>query len=475
MIRILLYIGVCCAFLTPLRSQNKQLLYNFREIPQQVMVNPGALIHQRGYVGIPLLSGISAQFGSSGFTAYDLFADNDVNFNIKVRDVLYRLDRNDIINVNEQLEVLFAGFKGRGATNKNFYSFGVYQEFDLYNYWPEDLALLAYEGNATNTGRAYDLSDLNVQGEILTTFHFGINRRVSKDLTYGARLKLYSSMIHMSSVRNSGTFITVPGMENIYSHNVIADMALNTSGYASLKDEDIDNVQEFATELAPRSVFSGNYGLGVDLGFTYTPSDSWTYSASLIDLGMIWHTYDTESYTLKGAYNLEGIEFLFGEATDEDFLNQYWDDLKNELEEQLPLDTISRTFTSFRPVKFNGAVMYNFGNLGYRKTFECECDIDDTGYENSVGLQLYAIKRPEHINMALTAFYYRRIFNFLRGKVTYTVNPYSYYNIGLGISTHFANFNFYLLADNLLEYSNLATANQASVQLGFNYIFKGAR
>ena len=475
MIRTLLYTGLFCAFLLPLRSQNKPLLFNFREIPQQVMVNPGAQIHQSGYIGVPFLSGISAQFGSSGFNAYDLFADNDVNFNIKVRDVLYSLDRNDVIDINEQVEIVFAGFKGRGAANKNFYTFGIYQELDLYNYWPEDLAYLAYEGNAGNTGRAYDLKDLNVQGEIFTTFHFGINRRVNKDWTYGARLKLYSSMIHMSSNDNAGSFITVPGTENIYSHNVIANMAWNTSGYASLKDQDIDNAQELLTAIAPNSLFGGNYGLGLDVGFTYTPNSNWTYSASLTDIGMMFHRSDTESYTLKGAYNLEGIEFLFGQATDDDFLNQYWDDLKEDLEEQLPLDTISGSFTSFRPVKFNGAVMYNFGNLKYRKTFECECDIDDTGYENSVGLQLYAVKRPQHVNTALTAFYYRRIFNFLRAKVTYTVNPYTYTDIGLGISTHFANFNVYLLAENLLDYPNLAKANQASVQFGINYILTGSR
>ena len=475
MIRTLIYIGLFCAFILPLRSQNKQLLYNFREIPQQVMINPGAQIHQRGYIGVPFLSGISLGFGSSGFNAYDLFADNGVNFNIKVRDVLYNLDRNDIIDINQQVEILFAGFKGKGENSKDFFSFGIYQEFDLYNYWPEDLAYLAYEGNAGNTGREYDLRDLNVQGEIFTTFHFGVNHRFNSDWTAGARFKVYSSMIHWSSNNNEGLFITVPGTQNIYSHNVIADMALNTSGYASLWDKDIDNASEFFQAIAPNSFFGGNYGVGLDVGFTYTPNSSWTYTGSLTDIGMMFHQNDTESYTLKGAYQLEGIRFLFGQATDDDFLNDYWEDLKEDLEEQLPLDTISRNFTSFRPVKFNGAVIHNFGNLNYRKTFKCDCDIDDTGYENSLGLQLYAVKRPQHINAALTAFYYRRVFNWLRSKFTYTVDPYSYYNLGLGISTHFANFNVYLLADNLVEFTNLAKANQASVQFGINYILPGSR
>ncbi|MBL7472827.1 DUF5723 family protein [Robertkochia sediminum] len=473
MIRIVIYILLLLGSSMSLRSQNKQLLYNFREIPQHVMVNPGGLIHQRAYVGVPFLSGVSAQVGSSGFTTYDLFADDGVNFNIKVRDVLYRLNRNDIVEANQQLEILFAGFKGKGESNKNFYTFGIYQELDVFNFWPEDLAFLAYEGNAGNLGRSYDLRDLNGQGELMTVFHFGINRRVNEKLTYGGRLKLYSSLANVSSVNNSGTFITLPGTDNVYSHNVVADMEWRTSGYIALTDkEDPDPV---AKRIAERAFFGGNYGLGVDLGVTYAPNPSWTFTASILDLGMLVHTTDVEIYTLKGAYELEGIEFLFGEETDDDFLDDYWERLKADLDEQLPRDTIADVYTSFRPVKFNGSVMHNFGKLKYRKTFDCSCDIDDTGYENSVGLQLYAIKRPQHINAALTAFYYRRIFNFLRGKFTYTVSEHSFTNIGLGISTHFANFNFYLLADNLLEYSNLAQANQASVQFGFNYIFKGAR
>jgi hypothetical protein len=48
-------------------SQNKQLLYNFTSIPQTLMTNPGADVKYNWYFGVPLLSGISANVGSSGF------------------------------------------------------------------------------------------------------------------------------------------------------------------------------------------------------------------------------------------------------------------------------------------------------------------------------------------------------------------------------------------------------------------------
>ena len=65
-------------------AQNKQVLYNFATIPQSLLVNPGTDISYKYYFGVPLLSGVSANVGSSSFSAYDLFANNRVDFNNKI-------------------------------------------------------------------------------------------------------------------------------------------------------------------------------------------------------------------------------------------------------------------------------------------------------------------------------------------------------------------------------------------------------
>ncbi len=59
----------------------------------------------------------------------------------------------------------------------------------------------------------------------------------------------------------------------------------------------------------------------------------------------------------------------------------------------------------------------------------------------------------------------------VQAKITYTVDSYSFKNIGLGISTKLGAFNSYLLVDNLLNFSNLYSARSASVQAGINFIF----
>ena len=74
--------------------------------------------------------------------------------------------------------------------------------------------------------------------------------------------------------------------------------------------------------------------------------------------------------------------------------------------------------------------------------------------------------------MCIRDRYYDRSFseNF-RGRVTYTADSYSFSNVGLMFAARLYNFNVYLAADNLLDYTNLAKARNASVQIGFQLLF----
>jgi hypothetical protein len=74
------------------------------------MINPGADVSYKFYFGVPLVSGISVSAGSSSFSAYDLFANNGVDFNTKL-DVVDRSSRKDFLAINEQVELFNGGFK----------------------------------------------------------------------------------------------------------------------------------------------------------------------------------------------------------------------------------------------------------------------------------------------------------------------------------------------------------------------------
>src|SRR5690606_35479750 len=227
-------------------------------------------------------------------------------------------------------------------------------------------------------------------------------------------------------------------------------------------DEGVDPVSD-AIELHKMAYkdgkfITGNIGAGIDIGFTYEPSENWSYSASILDLGFIYHNDGVRNYVVTGTYGFDDVN---NNSSDPDDLFQV---VKGDFQRTNNSDS----YTTMRPVEFYASAMYRFGY--FRSNKPCNCTTSNEP-PSAIGLQFFAEKRPRYPQMALTAFYYRKIWEPLRIKATYTVDKYSKTNVGLGISTHFANFNFYLLADNLLELGNLADANTLSLQTGLNYVF----
>ena len=449
-------------------SQNKQVLYGFSDIPQSLMLNPGGKVTNDWYFGIPLLSHIHINTGTSGSTVYDLFANDGVDFNTKLEHAIYSMNSNDFLNVNEQIEIFSGGFYiGNHFEKDKYLSFGMYQEFDFISYFPKDYAILAYEGNQPNINRIFDASDFSARGELISVLHIGYNKKVNKDFTFGVRGKIYSSAINVNSTNNKGYFMTLNGTNNFYDHIFDLDLEVRTSGLASLTKEGTDS-KEAVKNVKRGLFFGGDLGLGLDIGFTYQLNKQWMVDGSLQDIGFIKHSKDVENYNVEGYYVFEGVNPIFPETGSGQTAEEYWNDIKKDFEDLFIADTTYTKYTTWRPIKLNASLNYAFGE---KRSKACNCLVDENGYQNAVGLQLFAINRPKRPQLALTAYYYRKIFKGLQAKATYTIDSYSFSNLGLGVSVNLGGINFYVLADNFLEYQNIYNAQSVSLQLGFNYIF----
>ena len=72
-------------------SQNKEILYGLDETPQALLLNPGARISNSFHIGIPLISHLHFNGGSSGVSAYDIFQKSMLFVNyFKIKRRLYR-------------------------------------------------------------------------------------------------------------------------------------------------------------------------------------------------------------------------------------------------------------------------------------------------------------------------------------------------------------------------------------------------
>ncbi|WP_190809642.1 DUF5723 family protein [Flagellimonas sp. S3867] len=462
-----------------LHGQNKQLLYDFYEIPQSLLVNPGVKTLEKWHVGVPVLSGLSFQAGTSGVTVNDLFANDGIDFTTKVRERLIDgMSKRDDFSTTSQIDGFNIGFRGKNRPD-DYYSFGMYGETDIIVYWPKDLAALAFEGNGgANIGRSFDLGDLSLRGEMVNVAHFGVNRKISNTLTIGARAKVYSSIFQFQTIQNFGSFRTSQGQDNIFTTSITADMKLQTSGVEGIVDileEDTGTTQrDLAKLFMKRVLFGGNLGLGFDAGFTHQLNPQTTITGSVLDVGFIHNSKDVRNYTVSGNASNEGITVFLPEDIP-NLNNNLWEDLVDELEEAIPYEENDKSYISFRPVKVYGSIRYNFGE-GSVFDENCGCGINAQGgqndafYRNSVGGQLFFMKRPRGVQAAVTGFFQKRLGSGFSFKTTYTADKYSLTNIGLGLNLQMGPVNFYILGDNLLGYQNIPDSHYASLQFGFNII-----
>ena len=193
-------------------SQNMQLQYDFDQLPQALMLNPGSKVDYRMHFGVPLLSNVYAQFGSS---------NSDINFNSilanadgfdEVLSNIYgqELSNGDIFVVNQQIEVLSGGF--RLSDPRYYLSFGMYQHFSGFTSYPSDLADIYFTGNDRNRdgtpefNERYSINQMNTVGELVGVFHVGLNMKVNEKLSLGARLKILSGSIGFDTAIDLGMF-----------------------------------------------------------------------------------------------------------------------------------------------------------------------------------------------------------------------------------------------------------------------------
>lgn len=447
-------------------SQNKQLLYGFAEMPTTLLSNPGAETNFKFHAGIPGLSGFSFNIGSSEATISDLFLDDKIDFTTKFKNVLGKLTERDFLDFNTNIEILSGGFR---LNKKMYLSFGLYQEIDFIGYYPDDIVNSLYYGNGNNVYKTVHLSQIKYKADAFGVIHAGLSYKLNKKLNIGGRLKMYSGSVHLSSTNNSGTISTIDGNTNIYKHylNTI-DLNFYTSGL--LDEEGKINID--GTETIGNFFLSENIGVGVDLGFTYHYTPQIEFTGSILDIGFISYSKNIRNTSIKGSHQFDGIAVLFDE-TNKDYWSpinkDYLTELYNEAKANIPSTIDTNSFVSWRPIKFNGAVTYSFGRI--RSSKECYDETYKEYFNNAVGLQLYAITRPLSTQIAATMFFERSFSEKFHAKLTYTANAYSFYNVGIGISTQIGIFHMYGLVDNIFKMNDLTRSRSASLQFGFNLIF----
>ena len=476
-------------------GQNRQLLYGFDNIPQTLLLNPGAEVDYDIYAGIPLLSNLFVQLGGTdkNMTYNNIFKDPESANEFLIGVYQYNLDKKDYFIVNQQIDVFNAGFRFKNPDY--FLSFGMYQEIDGYSSYPEQLADLFFFGDdKNNDGKAeYEnpthFSELNSMADLVGVFHVGLSKKFNDRFTAGVRLKLISGSASFNSVNNSGRYyLSKPNQIENY-HN-FEDMLLRVN-FSGLVDDEGEPLSTKGRSDFIKGLFflDGNLGMGIDIGATYHVNKNVELTASLLDLDYVSYTNQIVSYkfhsfkmTDTGYYNPNPDRDPENNPDPDFDYVQYWKDTFDEGDyedlEMIPIDTLSAGFNYFRSPKINASGRYifyrdrhvNMGESVFRNAHYVT-PLKDV-LTTSVGMHIYTAFRPQRPVWAVTAFATHDFNRYLTVKGTYTADAFSYTNLGFGISSHFKFFNLYATADNLLGLFNYKDSNYQSVQFGMNLTFK---
>lgn len=443
-----------------IQSQSEKLLYGFADIPQTLLLNPGAETNLRYHLGVPFLSRLSFNAGITQGTLSDLFLKDGIPFEEKLNRFTNRIRSTDYLSVNAQIEVLNFGYR---LNDRSYLSLGFYEELDVTSYFPKDVMQFFLKGNAPYLNQAFDLSQIRVEGDVIGVLHIGISSKINEKLNVGGRLKLYSGAMNVYSSGNSGTFITRESGSNIYQHQLDnVNVKMHTSGFYK---EGINHISASSSEVFANSFFGENRGVGFDLGFTYHISSQTQITGSVLDIGYINYEKNVKNFTINGDYSFDGVNILNSIANSKD----YWESLKNDFNSNVLRDNDTEIYTAWRPVKWNASISYSFGNIVVQDCFVTNLK---EYYDTTVGAQVYVVSKPLKNLVSMTAFYEKKLGDIFQTKVTYTIDDLSLSNIGVAVSATFGKFQWYGMIDNIIEVSKVENSRVVSFQTGINLVIE---
>lgn len=425
-------------------TQTQNSLYFMNGIPQANRINPARQPQCGFYIGIPALSPVSTQISSDPLAYDDVIQphpseDSLITFLHPLGDreaFLKKLLPLNIVLADTRVSALSIGF-GTGA---GFFSLDLTTRAEVSLYYPRDLARLFLEG--ADEGGVYNMDGMGPDFSGFDEIALGWSKAFGNNWQVGVRGKALFGFGNLSVKRSEFELRTSEELWNIQS-----DMEFSASlPFAEIIYDEDGMIEDIIIEdefnsTRPSAFFkqafnTKNFGLAIDLGVDFRPSDRWLLSASILDIGYIHWTDEVHKMSFKTDYDYAGLEvnpfdftgdLSFGDYVDSSF-SAIGDSLAGELE-FMPGGSYS---SRLNPKLYIGASWWASPNINF-------------------GLVSRTDFLRETIHEQLTAsanFAAGRILNF---TLSYTFMNSYWKNFGAGISINAGPVNIYAISDNTLN------------------------
>lgn len=311
----------------PATAQSIRSSYFLESMPGRHKFNP-ALSVNYGYVGFPVLSGISFN-ASTNFGAATFFypGENGKLYNfldpaVSADEFLGKLKNTSKLNTSIDMSVISTGFKAFGGYNTLDISLHASTQMQM----PKELFEFLKVGRTSlNNATSYDLSGIKAEASAYMDIALGHSRKINEQWEVGAKIKGIIGIGHARA--------------NIDRFNVTMEQTqwiIESHGTVDISFPGITPKKNISTDINgnEREVVDGfemdgytfgiqGGGLGFDLGAVYRPIKNLTLSLAVTDIGFI-HWKNNQSYkTLEDKIIYSGTddtqEGISGEDLVEDF------------------------------------------------------------------------------------------------------------------------------------------------------------
>ncbi|MGB3586293.1 MAG: DUF5723 family protein [Tunicatimonas sp.] len=425
---------------TPGFAQQEFTLHLLDNVYQAAHTNP-AFRTRNSSVNITIFSSAHLSLKNSGFTYNQLAAnieEDETGQRILDLEQLYNdLDLNgrDFLHFNANVDLFALSFKA----GKNRFSLNVTEHIMGRQRYDASIFQFAVEGNVP--GQTLQFGNFETDAIHYREVGLGFNRSFLEEnkLVVGTRLKALFGLGNIQT-QYADVSLTTGTEQELYALTTNANIRLNTSG-TTLFEEDqeayIYNMQ--------------NTGFGIDLGGTYELNNQLSFSASVINLGMISWREDAKSYSSEGTFTFTGVENdnLLTEGFDID-IEQLTDSIADifELEEE------KTQYSTGLPTQ-----VYLTGNYQLASRTSASATLYSDFYQS--------FRRGFALGIR------QNVGKWLQAAATYSVQNRSFNNLGAGlaITTGPGGIQLYFATDNIIALANVGNARVANMRAGFNFVF----
>ena len=336
-------------------AQTLRTGYFLKGNPYRYRINP-ALVNDQNYISLPLYGNIGLNTaGNVGLANFVYDSPNGVDLvtfmhpSVSADEFLGKLEGDNRIMADMDITIMSAGFFAFGGYNTIDLSLrsrnGMNIPYDMFKF-------MKVMGS-----NDYSFGDLNMRTRNFFDLSFGHSRKITNDLTVGARLKVLVGMAY-ADVMMDNMDISMSGDRWLINARGTASVAMG-GNFTLNEDGAVDGYDNV-------SVGATGKGFGIDLGAVYDLSNVVTkglvVSASLNDIGYIsWNNVAKAGIAPDAPYEFDGFEELaMNDDTPGRNLEDQFDNMKEDLED----------FFSFED-KGEGSVKESLGatlNLGVEYT-----------------------------------------------------------------------------------------------------------